>query len=520
MEALEKLRNAIKNRNVGPVVGAGVSLAAAGLPNWGRLLESGVEYLNAHKRSLNLRAKDITALRKVSDAGKLIDGFALLQTLLGGAPESNYYQAFLTEQFADPKVTDSSVLVALRNFGARVIVTTNYDLLLRDHRVVPESEMATWQDPREIFSILRGGRGIIHLHGRYDLPESVILSVSDYARIVRDSGDSKTIAQALFYSGVLMFVGSSADGVSDPHLGAILKEFSLLQGPLLEKVTPHFLLAKGRLEGTEVIRLRKLGIEPISYGDAFSDLPKFINSLSQGSQISIQTQDIRSRLHNLRVAQTYGEVLLDVKTFINEVVYPGRKVRIAFVEKTELDGRPILRTEYLFPSKATHNIFSYPQTLAAWALIEGQIFGFSPDIDYLDRVCNFGLLRQLKKFERVRKLLVATNPELDPLLSEFLRPDEVVRKTNEETLKLSDLYQHWVGRQPEPHYTQFISVPVPIVDEIVGQKEPPEYGVINIDTLETEPLLTDEVRPLLKLTSDIVALGFEIVQKRLEGGKQ
>jgi hypothetical protein len=513
MSATDRLREALKNRNVIPIVGAGVSFGAAGLPNWNQLLKNGVEYVTQHKRELNLKKEDISALKSIAQTNRLVEAFGLLQSCLGGAPESDQYQAFLTEQFGNPQLSDSSTLVALRNLGTRVIVTTNYDLLLRDFKVVPDGEVVTWQTPKQILSLLRGGRGVVHLHGRYDLPESVVLSDSDYSRIVHSPDDHKTIAQALFFSGVLMFVGSSLDGASDPHLGSILQEFVRLNGPLLEKSMPHFMLVKGSLKGTEIVRLRKLGIDPITFGESFSELPEFINSLSGEKQILVQAEDVRARLHNLRVAHTLDEILQDVKTFINEVVYPGRKLRIAFAKKTERDGQPILRSEYLFPPKATHNNFSYPQTLAAWSLIEGQIFAFSPDIDYLDRACDFAVLEKLKKLKRVTQLLLATDPTADPQLAEFLVPNEIVRKTNERTLKLSDLYQHWVGQQPEPHYRQFVSVPVPVVDEIVGQKEPPEYGVLNIDTLEIEPLLTDEVEPLLKLASDIIALGFEQFSK-------
>ena len=520
MSATDRLREALKNRNVIPITGAGVSLGAAGLPNWNQLLEKGVEYVTRNKEDLGIQTKDITALTNLSQASALIEGFALLQRLLGGAPESIHYQAFLTEQFGSPKLSDPSVLVALRNLGTRIVVTTNYDLLLSDLKVVADAEIATWQNPRQILSLLRGGRGIVHLHGRFDVPESVILSSSDYARIVHGPGDSATIAQSLFFSGVLMFVGSSVDGASDPHLGSILAEFSRLNGPLLENVMPHFMLVKGELKSKEIVRLRRLGIQPISFGDTFSKLPEFINSLSENEQIFIPAQDVRARLHNLRVAKTLDEIFQDVKTFINEVVYPGRRIRIAFVKKIESEGRHILRPEYLFPPKATHTDFSYPQTLAAWALIEGQIFAFSKDVDYLDRPCDFTTLRKLKKFKRVRDLLLASDPNTDSFLAEFLNTDEIIRKTQDETLKLSDLYQHWVGDQPEAHYRQFVSVPIPVVDQMVGLKEPPEYGVLNIDTQEIEPLLTNKVEPLLKMASDIIALAFERLQKPESTGEK
>ena len=88
MSATDRLREALKNRNVIPITGAGVSLGAAGLPNWNQLLEKGVEYVTRNKEDLGIQTKDITALTNLSQASALIEGFALLQRLLGGAPES------------------------------------------------------------------------------------------------------------------------------------------------------------------------------------------------------------------------------------------------------------------------------------------------------------------------------------------------------------------------------------------------------------------------------------------------
>jgi len=515
MQPIDKLRLALSNRNVIPVVGAGVSKGAASLPSWPDLLEKGVAYIDKNRKELKVLKKQTNELVRMGRKAKLIEAFDELQTLLGGAPDSDYYQAFLSSQFGRPKVTNAATLEALKLIDARVIVTTNYDLLLRDHQVVPDAEIVTWQDPQEIFSLLRGGKGIVHLHGRYDLPETVILSQSDYKRIVGGPEVTQAVARALFYSGVLLFVGSSVDGVTDPHLGEILKEFSRLQGPLVEGTMPHFMLVKG-YDDVQRAKLRKQGIEPISFGDEFDDLPKFLNSLAQQQKVFIHSNNIRDRIHSLRVASNRSDILSDVKTFVNEVIYPGRKVRLAFAEKMEENGRTILCTKHLFPEKATHNRFSYPQTLAAWALIEGKIFEYRPDSNCLDHACDFKLLRSLKKYQRVRNALLATDPEADPILSDYLKPEEIISKTKDETLKLSDLYQHWVGRQPSPHYVQFISVPVPVVEEIVGQKEPPEYGVLNIDTAESEPLLTEEVVPLLKLASDMITLGFEIVDQKSE----
>jgi hypothetical protein len=52
---------------------------------------------------------------------------------------------------------------------------------------------------------------------------------------------------------------------------------------------------------------------------------------------------------------------------------------------------------------------------------------------------------------------------------------------------------------------------VPIVERVSHQQEPEEFCVINIDTLDDRyPLLTTETEALLKLLSDIVAVGYRV----------
>jgi len=87
-------------------------------------------------------------------------------------------------------------------------------------------------------------------------------------------------------------------------------------------------------------------------------------------------------------------------------------------------------------------------------------------------------------------------------------------RTESGTLTMRDIYQHWVGNQPSPHYHQFIAVPVPMVETTTNRKEPPEYGVLNIDTREGEPLLTNTTLPLLKTISEFIALAFEHMEAR------
>ena len=313
----------------------------------------------------------------------------------------------------------------------------------------------------------------------------------------------------------MRFIGCSVAGVHDPHLSKMLDEFAHLQGPLLDRAQPHFILFEKGVAQIEVAAARRLGLKPVIYGTSYSDLPKFLNQIPPAVASLVPTDDMRMSLQTLRGAQSLDETFGNVREFIERVIYPGRKIRIGSAIKTEGSGKVFLRNKYLFPAAATHNDFSYPQTLAAWALIEGQILAIPAD---WDRRCDFDLVRRLKKLRRVREALLRASSADDPVLAEFLDAGAIRRKTTERKLTIRDIYQHWVGSQPKPHYQQFVSVPVPIIELRSNRAEPPEYGVFNIDSPEREPLLTEETIPLLNLVSDMVALGFELFGRNRSSG--
>jgi SIR2-like domain len=504
MSDLEEIQKAWRNRNLIPFVGSGVSQSAAGLPTWSALLQKGIEHLKKNQKKLKLKITVIRAIASAAKADKLTDGFRMLQDALGG-PKSDAYRGFLLEQFDKPVVTNRKILDAIAGLGARVVVTTNYDKLLEDYKVVPGNSIATWLEPRDIFALLRGGQGVIHLHGLVNYPESVILSTADYERIVHGPEASIKVSQALFHSGILLFIGCSIAGVDDRHLSTLLEEFAKIQGPLLDRSEPHFILFKKDVSPEELGAAGRLGLKPIIYGDTYDSLPEFLRKIPDAPSVS--TDDVRLMLQTLAGAQSLQETFNTVQEIIMRVIYPGRKIRIGFAAKTEEKGKVLLSNKYLLPVNATHNNFSYPLTLAAWALVEGKILSVP---DSLEQRCDFDLLKKLKKAARIKETVRKANPTDDPVMADFLNLDEVKRKTQDGTLTIGDIYQNWVGRQPKKHYGQFVSVPVPIIERITNDLEPPEYGVFNIDSPEVAPLVTDATSALLKLVSDAVAVAFKL----------
>ena len=68
-------------------------------------------------------------------------------------------------------------------------------------------------------------------------------------------------------------------------------------------------------------------------------------------------------------------------------------------------------------------------------------------------------------------------------------------------LTLGDFYQDWSGWSPVSRYSQFISLPVPVLGQISKLSVCNEYGVFNIDSFEQDPLYDEATKVSLAQAS-------------------
>lgn len=504
---IQYLRDAHRNGNLIPVVGAGFASATANLPSWPSLLSAGVSYVNDQLHR-PVPPSQVKALESLADSGDLPEAFSYLQRVLAHEDESHYdsvdYQGFFNDVFHDVEVKSVSLPSALRAIRARVVLTTNYDLLLEELKITPGSQSTTWLNPAAIRSMLRSGSGVVHLHGRYDIPRSIILSTADYQRLVTDD-DATAVAQAAFHSGILLFIGSSVSGVGDPHMSKILSEFSRMTGRTGGEEAPHVALVKGRPPGVEIARLRKLGIEALSFGNDYCDLPPFLNKLVESEKIVVRSRAVRSLIRSIGDEKSKTAALLHIADFIRQETFYDREVRISFAEKasnTSSSG-PVLETRHVTPVGSTHNVFNYPLSIAAWALIEGRIIAWPDDFN---SHCNFGLIDQLGKWEVVSQGVESPVMEAAPEIARYVNLEAVREGVRQRKLTLGEFFQDWASSQPNPRYDQFLSVPVPIIESFGNREKLPEHGVFNIDTRGGLPLLNVHTAELLKLASSLAVV--------------
>jgi hypothetical protein len=502
----EQLRRAIRYRTLVPFVGAGVSIASAGLPAWSDLLEHGIAYGSQERPRPLIAAKEISILRRLARSGDVMTALSKLQKLLAQDAHdhwrNNTYAGWLEATFGAPLVADSSVLDALRRLEPRVIATTNYDLLLEEH-VLPGGRSITWERPQDLRSLLRGGSGIAHLHGRYDRPQSVILSDSDYQRLIDDAAAIR-VSQSLFEAGTLLFIGTSADGATDPHLSKLLENFAKLSDPYTGEDYPHVFLHPAAITPKDRSAFRSMGIETCSYGKTHQDLAPFLSSLNQRERITVTLDSVKATTRSIVASPSRHEGIQAAARAIERWVFPEDRVRVGYAERSDdktRPGRDVFIERYVVPAESPC-VFHYPISIAGWSVAEGRKISWPKDYR---RLCDLERVKKLGRFEDVHDRLLAEVSNEDSPLREYLRLDALLEKFEDASAVIGDLYQDWSNTSQDVLFVQFLSVPVPRISSLTNTPAPNGIGVFNIDTLDEGADLNDqEALEKLELISDLV----------------
>ncbi len=176
-------------------------------PQWGHELEEGVDAAFSPfqlQKALEF-AENIEQTFKMSN-GKLL------------AP-------WLESAFASFKMRNEerakAPLEALRDLheAGALIVTTNYDSLLSDF--LPGTPPVTWEEHERFLRVItRQDPGILHIHGHWQRPSSIVLGRSSYDRVVADK-KFQELFKTLWLNSSWIYVGCG-DGLDDPNLGRLL----------------------------------------------------------------------------------------------------------------------------------------------------------------------------------------------------------------------------------------------------------------------------------------------------------
>ncbi len=280
-EQLQKIL-AERPRDLVIVVGAGVSIGAlrgsplARLASWQGLLHDGLDQVESRGGPGREDLGRIRGLLDSQDAALWIEAAEWLTRMLGG-PEGGAFKQWLRATagaFAAER-REPDVLAALAAMAERgaLLATTNYDGLLEAATGAPA---VTWRDPAKVGRVIRGDDpGILHLHGYWEEPASVVLGRRSYDEVVRDEHAQATL-KALRMTKTFLFVGAGA-GLEDPNMGGFLRWTAQVFAGCEDE---HYrLVREEEREAVQALHPEAQRIRALSYGRGHDGLAPFLGSL-------------------------------------------------------------------------------------------------------------------------------------------------------------------------------------------------------------------------------------------------
>ena len=282
MAPIDELKKSIAQGRTFVVAGAGVSIATtdnAAVASWKGLIRNGlqrcVEIGRRKEEWLDLKLK----LLDISETSDLVGLGNDVQSIMTANGDISQFAKWLRETIGSLEISRTDVIESLINLNCP-IATTNYDRLLEQ-----QSHLSpiTWKDPGRLHRIIRADeKGIVHLHGYYEQPASVILGIVDYQTLVTDPS-AQAMQQLLAGSYSLLLAGFGS-GLDDPNFTKLI---SWLTSAFKNIEHRHFQLVKvGQLEDVRIAELQGAHIDIIEYGQTYEELPHFLRSLAVPRRVS------------------------------------------------------------------------------------------------------------------------------------------------------------------------------------------------------------------------------------------
>ncbi|MGH8887002.1 MAG: SIR2 family protein [Egibacteraceae bacterium] len=271
------LAREIADGQVVVVVGAGVSIAASGgaqAASWTGLLTTGVE--RCEQLVPGLPAGWGERVRGEIGSGDLDDLLSAAEKVtrkLGGR-RGGEYRRWLRETVGALELRHSAAPEALAGLGVP-LVTTNYDGLLAG---MTGLEAVTWRDGPRVQQVLRGeAHGIVHLHGHWREPESVVLGIRSYQDVLDDAA-AQALLHALATFRSFLLVGFGA-GLDDPNFAALRSWMAAAHGG--SEYRHYRLVLDEEVEAVAAEHDQRERVVCVGYGARHEDLAGFLPGLGR-----------------------------------------------------------------------------------------------------------------------------------------------------------------------------------------------------------------------------------------------
>lgn len=259
------------------ICGTGTTAAVVDSPlaSWTGLIDNAIERAVANGTRDDAWADRAKADARSPYGNDIVAAAEKATDALGGRTGAEF-AAWLYETVAQLGIADTTLtdqIAALSNAGA-VIATTNYDDILEEATgLLP----VTWRQGHRLRRVLRGEeKAIIHIHGHWSDPESIIFGAASYAEVIADSA-LEAFLRTVLYAQTALFVGFGA-GLEDPN-------FSGIRRWLRDRVhdgLSHYRLCRDSDQASLATQHEHDSITAVPFGPDYADLPGYLGALATG----------------------------------------------------------------------------------------------------------------------------------------------------------------------------------------------------------------------------------------------
>lgn len=275
-EHVGKIRQALRDKKLVIIIGAGVSLCAT-RPSppritWTGLIQDGMDYL-VDEGFIEPNNEDLNYHRGILQRPNGISVRTVLRACSYLKDELDHHKQFptwLTSVFGSlhRDVTHPEIFEALSRFhrrGAR-LMTTNYDELLEHYCVLQRVRRSIPEDVRKYEQGTLDG--VFHIYGSFQDPNDVVLDPISYYQ-VKALDDVQNLLKTYLGHNTMLFIGCGP-GLEDPNFTTLL-EWAISREENIPNHHYHLVQDGDTLKRNPLIALK--------YGRNDEDLVPYLNGL-------------------------------------------------------------------------------------------------------------------------------------------------------------------------------------------------------------------------------------------------
>lgn len=266
-------------------VGAGLSQPL--FPSWKNLLSLFLE--KAKEGDLSYSESELAGL--IESGESYLDVADTLVDSIGSTRYRDIMESIFDKDFSENEVPEA--YQTLMNLAPKTIVTTNYDRIpeiagkgkyrVHTNKTAPEAARSFSDNKNTVFK----------LHGDITDQSSIVLTTTDYRKVVYDNQSTRLFINSLLSTKILIFVGFS---LSDPHIDDILKNImSINKGLPLS----HYVLLNEQSKFKIASFEKKYGVKVIAYSpmdDSHPEVADFLRALDNGVNTSLEKVEVDGNL--------------------------------------------------------------------------------------------------------------------------------------------------------------------------------------------------------------------------------